>query len=88
MIDHLRSQLARDGLVTFTVRVHPGAKQTTIKSVMDDGAIKINIAAAPEHGKANEMLIEFLAKAFDISRMNIEILSGHTSRQKIIRITA
>lgn len=87
MINHLRQQLASEGSVTFTVRAHPGARQTKINSVMDDFALKIDLKAAPEDGKANDLLVVLLAKEFNVSRSQIEILSGHLSRQKIIKIT-
>ena len=87
MIGHLRQTLAQAGTVTFVVRAHPGAKRTMIKSIMDDGSIKIDLKAAPEDGKANELLIEFLAETFLVPRSHIEILSGNTSRHKSVKIT-
>lgn len=87
MIDALRQQLAEEGSITFTVRAHPGARQTKINSVMDDGAIKIDLKAAPEDGKANDLLLVLLSKEFGVPRANIQILSGHLSRQKVVRIT-
>ena len=71
----------------MAVRVHPGARKTHIKSVMVDGTIKIDIAAAPEDGKANAELIEFLAEEFGIAKSKIEIVSGETSRRKVVRIS-
>lgn len=87
MIEPLVQQLASSGEVTFTVRAHPGAKQTKLKSVMSDGALKIDLAAAPEDGKANQLLISYLAELFDVAKANIQLLSGETSRIKQIRIT-
>lgn len=53
---------------------------------MTDGAIKIDVAAPPEDGKANAELIRFLAEYFDVPRSSVEILSGQTGRRKVVKI--
>lgn len=47
----------------------------------------MNVAAAPEDGKANEEIIKFFAKILKIPRSKIEILRGEISRIKILKIT-
>lgn len=84
---HLRQILERVGEVTFVVRVHPGAKRTCMRSVMDDGAIKVDIATTPEDGKANIALIRFLAETFSVQSSHVRILSGISSRMKTVWIT-
>jgi uncharacterized protein len=37
-------------------------------------------------GAANEALVKFLAHAFSIAKSQVEIVSGHTSRDKIVRV--
>lgn len=74
--------------MAFAVRVHPGAKRTQAKGVMVDGTLKIDIASAPEDGKANAELIRFLAEEFAVPRSCVEILRGHTAKTKTVRITA
>ncbi len=49
--------------------------------------LKINLAAVPEDGKANEELIRFLSKLLNISKSKIEVIRGETSRIKVVRIT-
>lgn len=70
----------------FTVRVVPKASKTEIVGMMDDGAIKIRLTDAPTDGKANKALVKFLAKVLDVKRDQIEIVAGHSSRQKIISV--
>lgn len=77
---------ARDNTITFTVRVQPRASQTAIVGELD-GALKLRLAAPPVDGAANEELIRWLAKFFDAPRAAIEILSGMTSKQKLIRVS-
>ncbi|OGJ77715.1 hypothetical protein A2412_01850 [Candidatus Peribacteria bacterium RIFOXYC1_FULL_58_8] len=84
----MRVRLVSQGEVSFTVRVHPGAKHTGAKGVMADGILKIDLAAAPEDGQANAALIQFLAKEFGVAKSHVEILKGQTSRTKAVRIRA
>jgi len=70
---------------TFRVRVQPGASKNEIVGVQED-ALKIRISAPPVQGKANKVLIQFLAKQLAVKRSQVEIVSGHTSRIKTIRV--
>jgi len=53
---------------------------------IDTTHYKVNINIAPEKGKANERVIQILATYFNIPKSRISILSGHTSRNKIMQI--
>ncbi|MDD5623363.1 MAG: DUF167 domain-containing protein [Candidatus Peribacteraceae bacterium] len=87
MFDELRNQIAAGKAVTFSLRVHPGAARTRAKEVLADGTVKLDIAAAPEDGKANEELIRFLAEEFGVPKSHVEILKGHTAKTKVVRIS-
>ena len=52
-----------------------------------NGMLKVKLAAAPEKGKANESLVEFLADTFGVKKNAVTITSGHTSPVKTIEIT-
>lgn len=84
----LRSRLAREGSVSFIVRARPGAPRSRVTDIMADGSVKIDVAAAPEEGKANAALLAFLADAFGVPKSRVELLSGQTGRRKAVRITA
>ncbi|MEN6307540.1 MAG: DUF167 domain-containing protein [Anaerohalosphaeraceae bacterium] len=73
--------------VIFTVKVVPGSSRTQIAGLMGQ-MLKIKVAAAPEKGKANDCLIDFLAGRLGIRKNAIAIVSGHTSPVKQIRIEA
>jgi uncharacterized protein len=47
----------------------------------------VRVAAAPEDGKANAAVIRLLADALDIPVRDVEIVSGHASRDKTITLT-
>jgi uncharacterized protein (TIGR00251 family) len=53
---------------------------------MPDGTLKIRLTAPPVDGAANEALIDFLSDEWDIPKSNITIVSGFTSRRKIIEV--
>lgn len=72
------------GVVLF-VRAQPGARRTEVTGV-HDGALKVRIAAPPVDDRANEALIVFLAKAFDLRRSSVTIRSGSTSRRKRVKL--
>jgi uncharacterized protein len=77
----------KDDSVIFSVRVIPRSSRTEIVGE-HDGALKIKLKSPPVDGAANDELIRFLSKTFGISRSNIEILSGHTSRTKRISLSS
>jgi len=74
-----------DSGVTFSVKVHPGAKKNAITGELGD-ALKISLTAPPVEGRANQACIVFLAKVLKVPRSSVTIASGQTSRNKVIRI--
>jgi uncharacterized protein (TIGR00251 family) len=74
-----------NGAVTFSVKVVPRASKNQIAGVEGD-AIKVRLNAPPVEGKANDMLIAVLADALGVRRAQVEIVTGHTSRRKVVRV--
>ncbi|HMT07444.1 MAG TPA: DUF167 domain-containing protein [Pyrinomonadaceae bacterium] len=70
---------------TITVRVVPRASKSEVVGEID-GVLKVRIAAPPVDGAANAELVKLLAKHFSVSKSSVEIVSGATSKTKIIRI--
>lgn len=71
--------------IRFFVKVVPGSSKTALCGVLD-GMLKVKVAAAPEKGKANKCLVEFLAKQLGIKKNDIAVCSGQTSPVKQIQI--
>ena len=65
--------------------LQPGAKRAEFAGQHGE-RLKIRISAPPIDGKANEALIRFLADAFAVSRQQVSLLSGQSSRQKRLLI--
>lgn len=49
--------------------------------------VRARVSVPPEGGKANKALVALLAKSFRVPKSAIAIVSGETSRTKILRIT-
>ena len=80
-----RKQKQTDVSATLTVRIQPRASRNGVTR-MEDGSFKIRLTAPPVDGAANEALVKFLSETLSISKSKVEIVSGHTGRQKIVRI--
>lgn len=68
-------------------RIQPGAKEDAFASTSEN-LLRIRIKAPPVDGKANAKLLEFLSRQFKTPKSAIEILSGHNSRNKRVRIAS
>ena len=71
---------------TLAIRVQPGARREGVVGRYGD-ALKVAINAPAVDGKANDALIRLLANLLSIPRSSIDIVSGHTSRSKLLRLT-
>ena len=76
----------KDGSLLFSVRVVPRSSKSEIVGA-HDGALKVKISAPPVDGAANAELIKILAKTFGVSKSEVEITGGQTSKTKQIKIT-
>ncbi len=74
----------QDG-VLFKVRVQPRASKNQVAGLYED-AIKLRITAPPVDGEANEACRVYLADLLKVSRSRVEIVSGHTGRNKTIKV--
>jgi uncharacterized protein (TIGR00251 family) len=72
--------------VRFSVRLQPRASKNEIAG-LQGVSLKVRVTAPPIDGLANEALIEFLSTALRISRRNVCIVSGHSSRTKVVEIS-
>lgn len=67
------------------MRVQPRASRSEVSGELD-GALKVRLAAPPLDGEANAELIRLLAKLLDVPRSQIEIISGLTSKNKVVKV--
>ena len=72
-------------LLTLLLHVQPNAKRTEIAGV-HGGRLKVRIAAPAVEGKANELLVGFLADTFDLPGGRVMIRRGSHGRTKTVEI--
>jgi uncharacterized protein (TIGR00251 family) len=72
-------------MARITVRVHPRAKRTRVAGKLGN-EYKLDLAAPPADGKANQACIRFLAELADVPTSRVRIVLGLTSRTKVIEI--
>ncbi len=70
----------------LSLKVKPNSRIDQI-SIDENGLIIVKIKAQPVDGKANEYLIDYLAKIFKVSKIQIDILKGQNSPFKKLEIS-
>ncbi len=69
----------------FWVKVKPGSKKEKVVRLSED-RLEVSVSAPPEKGKANDRLIELLAKHFRVKKSAVKLLRGERSREKLVEI--
>ena len=72
-------------MARVTVKVHPQAKRTRAAGKIGD-AWKLDLAAPPVGGKANEACVRFFAELAGVPRSRVRIVLGLTSRTKVVEV--
>ena len=67
------------------VKTKPNSKEESIKKLSETN-FEICVKEPPVKGKANAAIIKVLAKRFGVPISSVNIIIGHTSRQKIVEI--
>ena len=69
----------------MSVKLQPRASADEIGTPLGD-ELKIKVTAPPVDAAANRALIDLLAEKLDCSRNRIELVRGHRSRHKVVRL--
>jgi uncharacterized protein YggU (UPF0235/DUF167 family) len=69
----------------ITVRITPRASRNEIHEILNDGTLKIRLAASAE-AEINQQLVEFIAKVVGAPADRVEIVVGSTSNDKLVSI--
>jgi uncharacterized protein (TIGR00251 family) len=69
----------------LTLRVSPGASRSVVVGRHGAGW-KVRVTAAPEDGKANDAVVRLLADTLALSAKDVQIVSGRSSRDKIVAL--
>lgn len=69
----------------ISVKAKPNSKEEKIEQITE-GQFIISVKELPLRGMANQAIIKLLAQYFSVSEFQVKIISGWTSRQKMIEI--
>jgi uncharacterized protein len=72
-------------MARVTVKAHPRAKRTGVAGRLGE-AYKLDLNAPPADGKANEECVRFFAELARVPRIRVRIVSGATSRVKVVEV--
>jgi len=72
-------------MARVTVKVHPRARRSAINGRFGE-AYKLDLAAPPVDGKANEECVRFFAELAGVPRARVRIVTGMTSRMKVVEV--
>ena len=75
----------RDG-VAIDVLVQPRASRNKLGPVRGE-RLKVAVTAPPVNGAANAAIEAYLAKRLALARRSVQIVNGHSSRRKTVRIS-
>lgn len=70
---------------TLKVRVQPKASRNQVDG-FEENTLRLRVTAPPTEGQANDGVITLLAKALEVSKSRLEIVRGHSSREKLISV--
>ncbi|ACY98457.1 protein of unknown function DUF167 [Thermomonospora curvata DSM 43183] len=71
--------------VRVAIRVGPGASRTKVGGAHGE-ALVVKVAARAVEGKATEAALRAVADALGVRRRDVRLISGATSREKLIEV--
>jgi uncharacterized protein (TIGR00251 family) len=71
----------------ISIMVKPNSRKEEVIAAAE-GEYTVRVSAPPVEGKANERVIELLAKHFGVPKSRVTILRGASGRRKIVEIDA
>lgn len=68
-----------------SIKVKTSAKENTVQEG-PGGELRVLVKAPPQEGRANEAVVEVLAAHFKVPKNHVVIVSGFSSKRKVVRI--
>jgi uncharacterized protein (TIGR00251 family) len=72
-------------MARVTVKLHPRARRSRVTGRLGD-AYKLDVAAPPVEGQANDECIRLMAELAGVPRSRVRIVTGLTGRTKVIEV--
>jgi hypothetical protein len=76
---------ATPGGAWLAVKLQPRASKNEIGAPLGD-ELRIKVTAPPVDAAANEALVKLLAGQLDCARGRVELIRGHKSRHKVVKL--
>ena len=73
-------------MTRIAIRVQPRARRAGVVGRLEDGTWKFAVTAPPEGGRANAAVVEGVAALLGLSRRQVAVVAGATSRSKTIEV--
>ena len=73
-----------DGIL-LSIKLQPRAAANQIGEPLGN-ELRMKVTAPPVDAAANEALVKLLAEILDCPRNRVELVRGHTSRHKVIKV--
>jgi uncharacterized protein (TIGR00251 family) len=70
----------------LAIRVTPRASRNEVVEILDDGTVRVRLAASPADEEANAALIEFLSEILGVPPAKLDIVAGEMGRDKLVSI--
>ena len=71
--------------IHLNIKVHPRSRKQEITQI-DTDTYRVRVLAPPSKGKANTEAIKIIAAHFGLPVSFVQIIRGHTSRNKVVAI--
>ena len=70
----------------LAVRITPRASRNEIVELLDDGTIKVRLAAPPTDNETNDALLAFFSDILGVPRSKLDIVAGSAGRDKLLSV--
>jgi uncharacterized protein YggU (UPF0235/DUF167 family) len=77
--------VAAAGGAQLQLKVRPGGRADRLIGP-HGGALKLEVRAAPERGRANDAVERLLAGLLGVTRSQVEVVAGASARDKVVRL--
>jgi hypothetical protein len=72
-------------MATISIKVVAGARSDRVVGRYGE-MIKIQVSSAPEKGRANEAVVELIARVLNVRPAQVRITRGHTTPRKTVEV--
>lgn len=67
------------------ITAKPNSKENAVEKI-DETHFSVRVKEPPTENKANKAIVKAVADFLGVSASNVEIVSGHTSKHKVLEI--